>query len=293
MNKIATRGGHNFKATGAAALINEVVEDRKVKDAVIKYLRKLGYEVLDVTAENLAKNPDLAYGVDKANNWGADLFISIHFNKAYDSYNGAIGTESWIYKNNSTKNISDRICKNLSSLGFKNRGTKFKPGLYELSKTKMPAIIVEVCFVEATKDVELYKKIGPDKIGQAIAEAIADKKVPSEVPENKEELYRVRKTWADTKSQIGAYRNLDSAKDLVDKNPGYSVFNSKGEKVYPTDKNFVVGAKIKIIGTNYTTGQVIPDWVKKNVYTIKEIRGDQALISDINSLVYLKDLQLV
>ena len=110
---------------------------------------------------------------------------------------------------------------------------------------------------------------------------------------NSDELYRVRKSWSDVQSQIGAFKNLDLAKDLADKNPGYSVFNSKGEKVYPIDKNFVVGAKVKIIGTNYATGQAIPDWVKKNVYTIKEIRGEQALISDINSLVYLKDLQLV
>lgn len=292
MNKTTVRGGHNFKATGAAALINEVVEDRKVKDAVIKYLKILGHEVLDVTAENLDKNSDLAYGVNKANNWGADLFISIHFNKRYDSYNGAIGTESWIYKNNSIKNISDRICKNLSSLGFKNRGTKYNPNLYELSKTKMPAIIVEVCFVEATKDVELYKKIGPDKIGQAIAEAIADKKVPNETPENKDELYRVRKTWADAKSQIGAFKNLEAAKDLANKNPGYNVFNSAGVNVYSSGKNFIVGATVKIIGSKYATGQTIPNWVKQNTYKIKELRGDKALIADINSLVYLKDLQL-
>lgn len=292
MNKTTVRGGHNFKATGAAALINEVVEDRKVKDAVIKYLRILGHEVLDVTAENLDKNSDLAYGVNKANNWGADLFISIHFNKKYDSYNGTIGTESWIYKNNSTKNISDRICKNLSSLGFKNRGTKYNPNLYELSKTKMPAIIVEVCFVEATKDVELYKKIGPDKIGQAIAEAIADKKVPSEVPENKDELYRVRKTWTNFKSQLGAFKNLEAAKDLANKNPGYNVFNSGGVNVYSSGENFIIGTTVKIIGSNYATGQTIPNWVKQNTYKIKELRGDTALISDINSLVYLKDLQL-
>ena len=215
MKKIAVRGGHNFKATGASALINEVVEDRKVKDSVIKYLRMLGHEVLDITAENLDKNPDLAYGVNKANNWGADLFISIHFNKAYDSYNGAIGTESWIYKNNSTKNISDRICKNLSSLGFKNRGTKYDPDLYELSKTKMPAIIVEVCFVEATKDVELYKKIGSDKIGQAIAEAIADKKVSVEQPLVQVGTTGIYRIFTDSVQQGTAYGNVDNILKIV------------------------------------------------------------------------------
>ena len=47
------------------------------------------------------------------------------------------------------------------------------------------------------------------------------------------EMYRVRKSWSDAASQIGAYSNLDNAKALCDKNPGYSVFNSAGTKVYP------------------------------------------------------------
>lgn len=48
-----------------------------------------------------------------------------------------------------------------------------------------------------------------------------------------DEMYRVRKTWADAASQIGAYSNLDNAKALCDKKPGYSVFNKAGTKVYP------------------------------------------------------------
>ena len=47
------------------------------------------------------------------------------------------------------------------------------------------------------------------------------------------ELYRVRKSWKDSKSQIGAYKNLKNAKAECDKHPGYAVFNSKGEQVYP------------------------------------------------------------
>ena len=47
------------------------------------------------------------------------------------------------------------------------------------------------------------------------------------------EIYRVRKSWSDLNSQIGAYANLENAKAACDKNPGYSVFNSAGVKVYP------------------------------------------------------------
>ena len=189
IKKIAVRGGHTEKATGASALIDELTEDRKVKDAVIKYLRKLGYEVLDVTPPvnyTSSVSADLAYGVNKANEWGADLFISIHFNKAYDSYNGALGSEVCIYSEN---DIAQRVVNGLGELGFKNRGQKIRTGLYELRNTNMKAMIVETCFVEATEDVTLYRRLGHDKVGQAIAEAIVNDKVSeSDTPVKKEEV---------------------------------------------------------------------------------------------------------
>ncbi|WP_434793908.1 hypothetical protein TPDSL_03600 [Terrisporobacter petrolearius] len=45
--------------------------------------------------------------------------------------------------------------------------------------------------------------------------------------------YRVRKSWADAKSQIGAYHNLDNAKKCADANSGYKVFDGSGTAVYP------------------------------------------------------------
>lgn len=182
--KIAVRGGHNFLSKGASALIDETTEDRKVKDSVIKYLQQLGHTVSDVTPDNVDSDSDLIYGVNKANNWGADLFISIHFNKAYNSYTGAIGTEAWVYSKSDNYNdevYAQRIVDSIGSLGFKNRGVKTSMELYELKSTKMPAIIVEVCFVEATEDVALYKKLGPDTIGKTIAEAISNKKIDVKV----------------------------------------------------------------------------------------------------------------
>lgn len=47
-------------------------------------------------------------------------------------------------------------------------------------------------------------------------------------------MYRVRKSWADAESQIGAFSVLDYAKELADKNPGYTVYDSDGNAVYPT-----------------------------------------------------------
>ncbi|GAA0071788.1 N-acetylmuramoyl-L-alanine amidase [Clostridium sardiniense] len=172
IKKIAVRGGHNFSVPGANGIMSETKEDRLIKDSVIKWLRKGGAIVLDVTAPDSCNtvNSDLVYGVNKANNWGADLFVSCHFNKAYGFYDGAIGSEVWTYSSNFGEAV--RTVNELASLGFKNRGVKHSTHLYELRATSCPSMIVETCFVEATKDVELYRKLGADRIGKAIAEGI-------------------------------------------------------------------------------------------------------------------------
>ena len=180
--KIAIRGGHCPKATGAKGIIDELTEDRKVKNSVIKYLKQLNHDVLDVTPPDntTSVGADLHYGVNKANAWGADLFISIHFNKAYDSYNGALGSEVCVY---SPFDTAQRVVNGLASLGFKNRGQKIRTGLYELRNAAMKAMIIEVCFVEATGDVALYNKLGYDLIAKTIAESIVNNKVNAPVVE--------------------------------------------------------------------------------------------------------------
>ena len=44
--------------------------------------------------------------------------------------------------------------------------------------------------------------------------------------------YRVRKSWADAKSQKGAFHVLFNAKACADENPGYSVFDESGKAIY-------------------------------------------------------------
>lgn len=60
--------------------------------------------------------------------------------------------------------------------------------------------------------------------------------VPAEYPAKLTTgYYRVRKTWKDAKSQIGAYRVLANAKKAADKNPGYYVFTNDGVAIYPAE----------------------------------------------------------
>lgn len=183
--KIAVRGGHCPNVPGSRGIIDELKEDRLVKNALIKYLNQMGVSVLDVTPPDStsSSSADLSYGVNKANNWGADLFVSIHFNNAYSTYNGALGTEVCVY---SEYDIAGRVVNKMASLGFRNRGQKVRTGLYELKHTSMKSMIVEVCFVEATEDVALYKKVGYDYIGKTIAEALVNRSsgvTPTPTPE--------------------------------------------------------------------------------------------------------------
>ena len=174
--KIAVRGGHCPRVPGASKFLDELTEDRKVKESVIKYLKQLGHEVLDVTPPDNTNSSsgDLSNGVNRANLFRSDLFVSIHFNKAYDVYNGFLGSEVCVY---SPFDTAQRVVNGLANLGFKNRGQKVRTGLYELKHTNMKAMIIEVCFVESIGDVGLYKKIGHDLIGKTIAQAIANKNI--------------------------------------------------------------------------------------------------------------------
>lgn len=52
-----------------------------------------------------------------------------------------------------------------------------------------------------------------------------------------EKWYRVRKTWADAKSQKGAYKVLKNAKACADKNEEYSVYDWNGNVVYEPSKS--------------------------------------------------------
>lgn len=89
-------------------------------------------------------------------------------------------------------------------------------------------------------------------------------------------LYRVRKSWEDANSQIGAFSKLENAKPLVDKNPEYKVFDDKGNVVYmitPKIKEYKVKVNTTYLyirkgpGKNYATNGVIKD---AGIYTITE-----------------------
>lgn len=100
---------------------------------------------------------------------------------------------------------------------------------------------------------------------------------------NKTVWYRVRKTWADSKSQLGAYKVLANAKAKVDANPGYAVFDENGKAVYGTATAtgfapYLVSVTIDNLnirkgpGTNYGT---VGKFTGKGCFTIVEEASGQ------------------
>lgn len=96
---------------------------------------------------------------------------------------------------------------------------------------------------------------------------------PATTPATKpttDKLYRVRKAWGDSKTQIGAYSSYDNAVAACDKHPGYTVFNNRGEALYPTMAEFKVRVKRTDLhmrkgpGTNYENA----GYIKPGIYTI-------------------------
>lgn len=92
--------------------------------------------------------------------------------------------------------------------------------------------------------------------------------------EVKTEWYRVRKSWVDAKSQLGAFKDLDRAKSLADKNPGYEVYDASGKVVYPvTFKSYLVTVTASVLnvrkgpGINYGIATTVK---RGEAYTIVE-----------------------
>lgn len=105
----------------------------------------------------------------EANNAGVDYFVSLHRN-SFPTANTATGVESLVYNDSGIKyRMAENINEALEEVGFKNLGVKERPNLIVLKRTKMPAVLVEVGFINNDKDNELF-----DAKFQDIAQAIAD-----------------------------------------------------------------------------------------------------------------------
>ena len=234
MSKIALMCGHGKSTDGSWDCgtsyggNNEAALMLPITKAAVKYLRASGVTVISDADTNNNKN--MIADVKWANKEKVAIYVSIHC----DWYKAPTGTMP-LYVSAKGKTLATAINKAvMSGMSMKTRGVTKRTDLYELNYTDAPACIFETGSIKA--DIKKLKE--SDKYGKCIAQGICNylgiafkEQAPAPAPAPAT-LYRVRKTWADSKSQVGAYKILENAKKECDKHPGYSVYDESGKAVY-------------------------------------------------------------
>ena len=156
-------GGNDPGACGNGLKERDVV--LKIGKRVEGYLRAVGYDV------KLFQYDGLGEICTAANDYRADLFVSIHCNAA----NGkARGTETYcFYGSTAGRKLANAIQRQLvDSIDTVDRGVK-EAGFYVLSGTDMPAVLVETAFIDNPQDVRLLVE-HEDDFARAIARGVSD-----------------------------------------------------------------------------------------------------------------------
>lgn len=135
--------------------------------------------------------------------------------------------EAGHHGNNGHRTLAEKYKKKGVGLAIECNNEANGPGSYSWTKYgagRLREVGITVWMLNA--DIKGVVKGGKMTVSHGSATKVFD------VPFGKV-FYRVRKTWADAKSQIGAYTVLDKAKECVDDHPGYHVYDETGKQIYP------------------------------------------------------------
>ncbi|MBI1242316.1 N-acetylmuramoyl-L-alanine amidase [Umezakia ovalisporum] len=146
--------GHNSPPdTGAVGIKSEDVLTTDVGNRVISKLRVLGHEVISCKPnKSVSVTNSLFQRINTANTNKVEVFVSIHFN----AFNGrANGTEVFA-ASEAGRRIAQPVLNEIVKLGFFNRGVKSGSHLYVLKNTSMPGILIECCFIDSPRDMNIF-----------------------------------------------------------------------------------------------------------------------------------------
>ena len=211
----------------------EGVQCGKIAEACKTALIRNGIDVMLMHDESMQEK------CQKSNEFGADIHVPIHTN----AFNGSVtGTRMFYYADGGE---GHKACKAIFAqlapvTPGDSENIRVDASLYEV---KVPSAPTAYCECEFHDNANTAKWIVENTtlIGETIAKGICNyfgitykaggsASTPTQKPTSGE-LYRVRKSWADAASQIGAFVVLENAIKVC--KTGYSVFDSKGNVVYP------------------------------------------------------------
>ncbi len=221
MFKLALNAGHYINEPGKRCLYSldknetrEWVLNDRVCDKVEKKLSHYdGIELIRIDDTTGKRNVSLSSRATAANNFGADVYISVHHNAGINGGNGG-GAMAYVYTkvDEYTKQIQKLLYnKIIEKTGL--RGNRAQPlnsaDFAELRLTKMPAVLLELGFMDSTVDVPIIlSEDFAEKAADAITQAVVELgKLTPKKSETKELIYRV---------QVGAYREKANAEKMLD-----------------------------------------------------------------------------
>ena len=172
MKKIYINPGHSDKDPGAVGYETE----RRLNVAVSKYMNDYLLANYDCETKVTPGSMDSLSAICKdANGWGADLFVSNHFNAG-----GGDGYEALVY-NQARVALGKIFAKHVQAIGQNLRlygaapGVKIRTDLGVLKKTNMPAVLNEGAFVDNKTDISDWNDDAElKKLGEAYAKAAAE-----------------------------------------------------------------------------------------------------------------------
>lgn len=139
--------------------------------AVVSYLKAAGHEAVILQSDSLGEV------CSTANSLNVDLFVSIHCNAASNA--SASGAESWYCSGSVDGESAARLIQGriIEKLELVDRGIKCATpgvnGLYVLSNTDAPAVLIEIAFISNEGD-EAALRDRQDDFARAIAIGITD-----------------------------------------------------------------------------------------------------------------------
>ncbi|MCU6762590.1 Sporulation-specific N-acetylmuramoyl-L-alanine amidase [uncultured Roseburia sp.] len=154
--QIILDAGHGGFDNGA------VFRERNEKDEVLRLalavgekLEQAGYPVGYTRTEDIYESP--YQKAQRANEMGGQFFISFHRNSAIED-NLYQGVQALVcdMENEESVMLGENINREMEKLGFRNLGTEAIPDLIVLKNTQMPAVLVEIGFINSEEDNELF-----------------------------------------------------------------------------------------------------------------------------------------
>ncbi|PAX48297.1 N-acetylmuramoyl-L-alanine amidase [Brunnivagina elsteri] len=164
--KIALDLGHGLPRDGGAVGIRtEESLINQVGLLLVEKLKSCNDIILTRPKAASSTKSSLQQRCDMANSRDCDIFASLHFNAFTPRANGvevyAISKIGY--------NYAGAIVANIARLGYHDRGVKDGSHLYVLRNTKMPALLIEGCFITNVADMTRFDA---EEMSDAIAKGV-------------------------------------------------------------------------------------------------------------------------